>query len=569
MSTPTPATRDAAPGRAAARGLRLRLLPHRPDRRARRSRLVRDLRDGHGQRSRRRARPDGGRVVAAGSRARERVALPDPARRQRSSRASRATRRPSPMRCACTAIRSRRRSTRSSGATSPACAPRATRCSSSCTSRAPACRGCCARGTRRSTTRRVGERPATSSAARPPTARGRSPSSSPCRARTSTSRRLGRLAAAPRTTWEANREGPAYLDGVRWVPILDDRERAAALERGEIDCLQNASLLDVDRLAANPDLEVIEFQQSALVYMGVDCEGARPRRPRAACDLAGDRPAGARRPRPRRARLAGGLADPVALAVVRAGGRVGSAATTRGRRPSCSTRRASHRAPTACGSSCETVVVNDATVRRVAETIREMLAAVGIRLELEVIPAFDEFYARLNEHPPAFISKWFWPEPIDAIVGFVATWGQDGGPNFQRSSDEALDRACRAWELAPRRRRAPRGRARHPAARRRVPAADPALLARGRLGAPPPRAQLAPEPPRSLSALRRRLARRRPLTKEAANVRAPGRSEAEEVVRPDLLRRHVARGGRRLPRQPRQRPGSAASPCSRRTAGRS
>ena len=65
-----------------------------------------------------------------------------------------------------------------------------------------------------------------------------------------------------------------------------------------------------------------------------------------------------------------------------------------------------------------------------------------------MIPAFDEFYGRLNQHPPAFISKWFWPEPIDAIVGFVATWGQDGGPNFQRSSDEALDRACRAWEVA-------------------------------------------------------------------------------------------------------------------------
>ena len=94
------------------------------------------------------------------------------------------------------------------------------------------------------------------------------------------------------------------------------------------------------------------------------------------------------------------------------------------------------------------VVVNDATVRRAAETIRQMVGEVGIRLELEVIPAFAEFYARLNEHPPAFLSKWFWPEPVDAIVGFVATWGQDGGPNFQRSSDGQLDRACRSWEVA-------------------------------------------------------------------------------------------------------------------------
>ena len=66
-----------------------------------------------------------------------------------------------------------------------------------------------------------------------------------------------------------------------------------------------------------------------------------------------------------------------------------------------------------------------------------MLAAVGVRLELDGDPGVRATSTRrLNEHPPAFISKWFWPEPVDAIVGFIATWGQDGGPNFQRSSDE-------------------------------------------------------------------------------------------------------------------------------------
>jgi ABC-type transport system substrate-binding protein len=65
-----------------------------------------------------------------------------------------------------------------------------------------------------------------------------------------------------------------------------------------------------------------------------------------------------------------------------------------------------------------------------------------------VIPGFADFYARLSEHPPAFISKWFWPEPVDAIIGFIASWGRDGGPNFQGSSDAGIDRACRAWEVA-------------------------------------------------------------------------------------------------------------------------
>jgi peptide/nickel transport system substrate-binding protein len=250
----------------------------------------------------------------------------------------------------------------------------------------------------------------------------------------------------PRTTWHDN-AGPAYLDGIRWIPILDDRERAAALERGEIDCLQNASLLDVGRLQANPDIELIEFQQSALVYLGLDHEGVGGDvRVRRAISHAIDRQALVDRdldghgwpalsPIPSHSQWyeprveASGSFDPhEAAELLDAAGLSPGADGVR--------------------LELETLVVNDAVVRRVAETIREMLTAVGVRLKLTVIPNFDEFYARLNEHPPAFVSKWFWPEPVDAIVGFIATWGQDGGPNFQRSSDEELDRACRAWEVA-------------------------------------------------------------------------------------------------------------------------
>jgi peptide/nickel transport system substrate-binding protein len=255
--------------------------------------------------------------------------------------------------------------------------------------------------------------------------------------------------AGARTTWEAN-GGPAHLDGIRWIPILDDRERAAALEAGEVDCIQNASLLDVDRLAANPDLEVIEFQQSALVYLGLDHRaaelGAGDVRLRRAISQAIDRRTLVERdltghgwaafsPIPSHSQWYAPEAEPANGYDPREAGQLLDAAGFEA-------------GPDGTRLELAVVVVNDATVRRVAGTIAEMLGVVGIRLELEVIPAFDAFYARLNEHPPAFLSKWFWPEPVDAIVGFVATWGQDGGPNFQRSSDAALDRACRAWELA-------------------------------------------------------------------------------------------------------------------------
>jgi peptide/nickel transport system substrate-binding protein len=250
-----------------------------------------------------------------------------------------------------------------------------------------------------------------------------------------------------RTSWETNRIGPAYLDGVRWVPITGDRERAAALEAGEVDCIQNASLLDVDRLRANPDIDVIEFQQSALVYLGVDCEGVgKDVRVRRALSLAIDRDSLVEND------LGGhgwAAASPIPSHSEWYAPEVESA-TRHDPREAAELLDAAGLTPGPDGLrlTLPTVVVNDAVVRRVGDTIVEQLGAVGVRLELEVIQAFDEFYGRLNEHPPAFLSKWFWPEPVDAIVGFIATWGQDGGPNFQRSSDEALDRACRAWELA-------------------------------------------------------------------------------------------------------------------------
>ena len=136
----------------------------------------------------------------------------------------------------------------------------------------------------------------------------RSSSRSP--ARTSTSP-AGTATAAPARAGRRTR-GPAYLDGVRWIPILDDRERAAALERGEIDCLQNAVAARRRPARGEPGA-----RGDRVPAVGARLHGPRPReplgqgRPRPARDLARDRPAGARRPatsrgtagrRPRRSR---------------------------------------------------------------------------------------------------------------------------------------------------------------------------------------------------------------------------------------------------------------------------
>jgi peptide/nickel transport system substrate-binding protein len=54
-------------------------------------------------------------------------------------------------------------------------------------------------------------------------------------------------------------KGTAYLDGVRWVPILEVGQRANELESGSVMAVKNPAPQDVERLKGNPDIVVVEF----------------------------------------------------------------------------------------------------------------------------------------------------------------------------------------------------------------------------------------------------------------------------------------------------------------------
>lgn len=62
-------------------------------------------------------------------------------------------------------------------------------------------------------------------------------------------------------------KGPAYLDEIRWVPILEPANRANELEAGGVDAVKNPSPQDAARLEANPDIVTVEFPQPANFYI--------------------------------------------------------------------------------------------------------------------------------------------------------------------------------------------------------------------------------------------------------------------------------------------------------------
>jgi peptide/nickel transport system substrate-binding protein len=81
------------------------------------------------------------------------------------------------------------------------------------------------------------------------------------------------------TKWEAyhgagvefvTNTGPAYLDELRFVPILEAGNRAIEVEAGNVDAVNNPGGQDVDRLKANPDLVVMEWPNPANVILSLN-----------------------------------------------------------------------------------------------------------------------------------------------------------------------------------------------------------------------------------------------------------------------------------------------------------
>ena len=65
-------------------------------------------------------------------------------------------------------------------------------------------------------------------------------------------------------------QGPAYLDGIRWVDLKEPATRAAELEAGNIDALHGPAFSDVQRLKDDPDFVVIENVSWGHYFMGLN-----------------------------------------------------------------------------------------------------------------------------------------------------------------------------------------------------------------------------------------------------------------------------------------------------------
>ncbi len=237
-------------------------------------------------------------------------------------------------------------------------------------------------------------------------------------------------------------DGPRVrLDGIEWVSILDEQGRLDALERGDVHVLHGPPLGEVDRLREDDRFEVVEFPQASTFYLGLDWSrsdlGFGDLRVRQAISLALDRQA-----------LVDAALSGRGLPVwgpVPPGDEFYDPEVDRSRGQDLE--RATELLREARGSepiTCECVVQDDAAFRRLAPIVQAQLAQIGVRLDVRYVKPFAPFYEACAAGPPSFISKWLWPDAIDAVIGFAST-RCDGFPNFQHASIAELDDAFNSW----------------------------------------------------------------------------------------------------------------------------
>jgi peptide/nickel transport system substrate-binding protein len=65
-------------------------------------------------------------------------------------------------------------------------------------------------------------------------------------------------------------KGPAYLDQIKFLPLLEPGTRANEIESGQVMVLSNPAPQDIDRLKGNPDLVVTEFPAPANSFFAPD-----------------------------------------------------------------------------------------------------------------------------------------------------------------------------------------------------------------------------------------------------------------------------------------------------------
>ena len=80
--------------------------------------------------------------------------------------------------------------------------------------------------------------------------------------------------------------------------------------------------------------------------------------------------------------------------------------------------------------------------RRIADEVTRQLAEAGVVVRFRFKEPFEPFYRACEAHPEAILSKWLWPDAIEAVMGFSqSSCAADSGGNWQGAQLPRVDEA--------------------------------------------------------------------------------------------------------------------------------
>jgi peptide/nickel transport system substrate-binding protein len=258
----------------------------------------------------------------------------------------------------------------------------------------------------------------------------------------------------PGDSWFEN-EGPAHLDAVRWVPLLEAANRANELLSGNVHAIKRPLPSDLEALTSNPDVVVVESEESAGVTFGLNFErtelGFDDLRVRQAISHAINRQA---------------IVDTILL---------GHGVPAYGPFPSkykwyepqveqfnqFDTARAQElleeagwvaggdgvRAKDGQRLSFEIINMTDAVRNQAGDAIVAMLADVGVEARMSNLEAGAFFDGLGKPETQAFFFQWLWMSPPN-LLQVITDSRFRPAPNWEKANVPAVDAAIDKWQFA-------------------------------------------------------------------------------------------------------------------------
>jgi len=251
-------------------------------------------------------------------------------------------------------------------------------------------------------------------------------------------------------------KGKPYLDGIKWITILEAPQRAIQIQNGEIDTLRGPAFQDVARLQADKNLTVTKLKEWSGWFFSLNFNrgdlGFNDLNVRQAIAHAIDRPSIVKA-------LLFDHGEPLYGPITSADKSYTKDVEQFNQFDVNKAKSMLSDAGWKAGSdgilakngvrfAFEMILQSESFNAQLGSALQAQLKAVGIDLKVTSLDR-GTFFNKAFANPDSVMFFYLWPVPIDVVTLFVNSANANGkGPNFGNAVVPEVDAAIKAWQSA-------------------------------------------------------------------------------------------------------------------------